>query len=287
MFLNEYRKSLKMPEAEEIFDLLFYRPVAFGFVKLVYRLPITPNQVTFLSMVSGLIAAHEFSLGNASAFVWAGLWYAIANVLDCADGQLARLQKSGTVFGRLVDGIADYISSLAIFGGIGIGLQMMGFPSWYLVTAAMLSSALHAMFFDQYQGEFISTVRGEKNFLEREYSQFSAELNRAREKKQFISMVILALYKRYLNLQKQSSTKQHAAEIDPDLYRRLNSVAIRLWSILGPTTNRTLLIICALFNRIDLYLWIVCIVGNIWLIIVYLLQRRIHAKLAAAHEIRS
>ena len=125
MFLDDYKKSLKMPEAEEIFDLLFYRPIAYGFVKLFYRLPITPNQVTFLSMVCGLIAAHEFSLGTSIALMWAAFWYALANILDCADGQLARLQRSGTVFGRLVDGIADYITSIAIFGGIGIGMQMM------------------------------------------------------------------------------------------------------------------------------------------------------------------
>jgi hypothetical protein len=283
MFLDEYRKSLKMPEAEEVFDLLFYRPIAFGFVKIVYRLPVTPNQVTFLSMACGLIAAHEFSLGNASAFLWAAVWYAIANVLDCADGQLARLQKSGTVFGRLVDGLADYITSIAIFGGIGIGLQMTGFPNWALVAAAMLSSALHAMFFDHYQGEFISTVRGEKNFLEREYNQFSAELARARNERNHIVAIILLLYIKYLDAQKRSSTKQRSTEIDPNLYRRLNILAIRLWSLLGPTTNRTLLIVCALFNRIDLYLWIVCVGGNCWLAVVYLLQRNVHAKLAEAH----
>ena len=57
MLVEEYKRSLKMPEAEEVFDLIFYRPLAFVFVKLVYRSPVTPNQVTLLSMIAGLIAA--------------------------------------------------------------------------------------------------------------------------------------------------------------------------------------------------------------------------------------
>ncbi|MBI3765873.1 MAG: CDP-alcohol phosphatidyltransferase family protein, partial [Ignavibacteriales bacterium] len=122
MIVEEYKRSLKMPEAEEVFDLLFYRPVAFILVKMIYRLPITPNQVTGFSLVAGLIAALFFSMSTAAAIVMGALWYALANILDCADGQLARLQHSGTLLGRVVDGVIDYISSVAIFLGIGIGL---------------------------------------------------------------------------------------------------------------------------------------------------------------------
>src|SRR5213082_3099465 len=88
MLIEEYKRSLKMPEAEEIFDLLFYRPIAFVFVKIIYRLPITPNQVTGLSLLAGLISAWYFSLGASAALVSAAAWYAIANILDCSDGQL-------------------------------------------------------------------------------------------------------------------------------------------------------------------------------------------------------
>ncbi|HEX9006732.1 MAG TPA: CDP-alcohol phosphatidyltransferase family protein, partial [Bacteroidota bacterium] len=80
-----------MAEAEELLDLIFYRPIAFVFVKLIYRLPITPNQVTFLSLLAGFAAAWCFLPGTPEGFVWAGIWYAVANTLDCGDGMLARL----------------------------------------------------------------------------------------------------------------------------------------------------------------------------------------------------
>ena len=93
--VDDYRRSLKLPEAEELLDLAFYRPLAYAFVRAVYRTPITPNQVTLLSLAGGLAAAWCFTAGVGPALAWGALWYALANILDCADGQLARLQGSG------------------------------------------------------------------------------------------------------------------------------------------------------------------------------------------------
>jgi len=280
MWLEDYKRSLKMPEAEEVFDLVFYRPIAFVFVKIIYRLPISPNQVTLLSTVAGLVSAWYFSVASGAALIWAAMWYAIANILDCSDGQLARLQHSGTLFGRVVDGVADYISSVAIFLGIGVGLAAIGQSQWLLVVVGGVSSATHAFFFDHYQSEFISTVRGEKNFLEREVKQFTVELRRMQtERRNGFKTFILKLYLRYLGYQKRSSTKAERQAFEPEHYRTKNLVMIRLWSFLGPTTNRTLLIVCALAGRADIFLWIIGSIGNAWLIVCYLRQRQIHRTL--------
>lgn len=280
MLIEEYKRSLKLPEAEEVFDLIFYRPVAFVLVKLIYRFPVTPNQVTMLSMFAGLVAAWYFSVGTAAAMIWGACWYAIANILDCSDGQLARLQNSGLLLGRVVDGVADYVSSTAIFLGIGFGLVGNGQSTWWFVIAAGVSSALHAIFFDHYQSEFISTVRAEKNFLEREVERFTAEIRRMKEEhRDGVKVFFLKLYLRYLSLQKRSSTKNHDFAFEPMQYRERNLLMIRCWSLLGPTTNRTVLIVCALTGRVDLFLWIVTTIGNVWLVACFLMQRRIHRKL--------
>jgi len=278
MIVEEYRRSLKMPEAEELLDLLFYRPLAYLFVKAVYRLPITPNQVTLLSLLAGLASAWCFSLAPDVALSWAAIWYLVANVLDCSDGQLARLQKSGSLLGRVVDGVADYVSSIAIF--LGIGLSAGASHPWALVVAAGLSSGLHAFFFDHYQSEFISTVRAERNFLEREVETFTGEIARLRGTgRGTLKVAVLGLYLRYLSFQKRSSTKAEAQSFDPEIYRAANHGMIRLWSMLGPTTNRSLLIACAFTGRVDLFLWGVVTAGNAWLVVCFLLQRRIHRQL--------
>jgi len=268
-----------MPEAEEIFDLLFYRPLAFLFVKSIEKTPLSPNHVTLLSGAAGVIAAWQFSIGTTNAMAWGAVWYAVANILDCADGQLARLQGSGTLLGRIVDGATDYVSTVAIF--IGIGLSLPDGSGWWLVVAAGVSSAVHALLFDHYQSEFISIVRAERNFLEREIEQFSQEVERLRiEGGRRFRSAILALYVRYLQLQKSSSTKKGNAGFDPATYRSGNAMMIRLWSFLGPTTNRTMLIVCALFGTIPIYLWGIVTIGNMWFVVSYLLQRRIHHRLS-------
>ena len=120
-WITDYKKSLKMKEVEEIFDLLLYRPLAFILVKSIIRTNITPNQLTIMAIVMGIISGCFYSQGTQICFIVGGLFYLLFNVFDCSDGQLARLKKNGTHTGRIIDGIADYIAAIAVFIGVGIG----------------------------------------------------------------------------------------------------------------------------------------------------------------------
>jgi len=281
--VEEYKKSLKMAEAEEILDLIFYRPVALGFVKLIYRLPITPNQVTFLSLLAGLASAYCFSLGTPEQFAAGGIWYAVANMLDCADGQLARLQNSGTPLGRLVDGVVDWIISVAIFLGLGVGLAAYtGDASvWYLVVAGGITSALHSILFDYYQQDYIAKVRGQKSYLTREIENVEAELHKAENaKNEVLRRMPLNLYLGYLHIQQRSQLKKDdGRQLAPDLYRNSFKRLTRWWTFLGATTNRSLLIVAGLLHQPEIFLWIVFVPGNLYLVAMLLWQRTIQRQL--------
>lgn len=267
--IAEYRRSLKHTDAEELLDLCFYRPLAYLVVRTLHRSRVTPNQVTLCSLIAGLVAAWDFSAGNA----WrvAGVWYGLANVLDCADGQLARIQNSGTPLGRLVDGVADYISSIAIFIGIGIGLNAMGMPAWILVIAAGLSSALHSMLFDRYQGEYIARKKGEASYLKQELESYELSLHSTRDP---MKRFFMKLYLRYSRLQQRMSRSYDPAMSDqPHMGSVRERVMIRLWSFLGPTTNRTTLILFAVAGRVELFLWTVVLAGNVWLLTCFIVQK--------------
>lgn len=272
MLLDEYKKSLKRPEAEEFFDLVFYRPIAYLVVKGISWMPVTPNQVTTVSLLAGLLASYFFFQGTSSALVWGALWYALANVLDCADGQLARLQQSGTLFGRVWDGVADYISTAAVFLGIGLATN-----SWILVLVAVLSSVIHAMVFDYYQSEFMTMGNGSGSFLLNEIQRFTEEIDRRKkERRDGMEVFLLQTYVWYLRIQEHFGSQKPKDSLN---YRSDKLRMIRLWSFLGPTTNRTLLIVCALFGNINLFLWIVSIAGNLWLAVCVLLQSRMARRL--------
>src|SRR5450759_2325263 len=101
--LAEYKASLKNITIEEYVDLFIFRPLAFLFVKSIYRSSITPNQITLLSMLTGISAGVMFAIGGSTSVILGGLLLALATIFDCADGQLARLKNNGSYFGRILD----------------------------------------------------------------------------------------------------------------------------------------------------------------------------------------
>jgi phosphatidylglycerophosphate synthase len=285
---EEYKKSLKMLEVEEVLDLVLYRPLALVFVRLVYKSRLTPNGVTFMSLLSGLVSAYCFAQGTATGMAWGGIWYAIANTLDCSDGQLARLQNSGTPLGRLVDGVVDWVISVAIFTGLGIGLQRStGDPMvWWIVSAAGITSAVHAFFFDLYQQQFISTVRGQKNFVDRELEKTRVGIGESRRNP--FRTTFLSIYLRYLEAQRNSrSAEIGARQYPPDLYREMNKNIMRFWTLLGPTTNRSLLMIAGLLNNASIFLWPIVTLGNVILIVAIIWQRKVLRQLDGMIERQS
>ena len=276
---EEYKKSLKSAEAEEILDLLIYRPIAFVIVKLIYRLPITPNQITYAALVTGLISAFEFAQGTPSGFLAGAMWYVAANVLDCSDGMLARLQKSGTPLGRLVDGVVDWATSVAIFLGLGLGMSAY-FGSelyWLLAIAAGVLSGYHAMVFDKRQQEYISTARGERNFIKRESEKVEFELHKSSNP---IRKFFLSLYARYLKAQEGNSHEETSAiHYEPAVYRQHNMSIMRWWTWLGPTTNRSMLIATGIVARPDWFCWCVIFPLNVYLIFLFAWQRKVTRRL--------
>ncbi len=275
---GEYRRSLKLPASEELIDLLFYRPIAYLLVKGISSFPVTPNQVTMLSLAAGLAAAWRFSTGSQAGFAEGAIFYAAANILDCADGQLARVQQSGTLMGRVLDGSADYLSGIAIFMGLGLGLEAEGNSSWPLVIAAGISSTLHAIVFDHYQSEFLSAERGEKDFADSEIERFTREIARLRS--QGGGEVRIFLLRSYLSYNRVQRT---IGRFLPSCRTQSNrAFMIRLWSFLGPSTNRTILILCALYGEIPLFCRFTALALNAWLLAGLLLQKILLAREGAS-----
>jgi phosphatidylglycerophosphate synthase len=274
-FAQEYTRSLKSAEAEEPIDLVVYRPLAVLFVKLIHRFPVTPNQISFISMLAGVLAAWQFSFAISMHLVLGSVLLIFSIALDCADGQIARLKKNGTNLGRVVDGVADYVVGAAVFIGIGIGMR----DAWILVLLTALSTAGHAIMFDHYQRAFIMIVKGEANALAEEITIVTGRLAVIKEKRRInVHIILIRLYLLYLHLQHTSSTRSSNVQNDPDMYRRKNSLAIRFWSFLGPSTNRTVLIGSALCGHVEWYLWTILIGGNLWLSCCIFLQTRINTQ---------
>jgi phosphatidylglycerophosphate synthase len=285
-FISEYKKSLKMLEVEEILDLIIFRPPAFLLVKLIYKTSITPNQITWISLFFGVFGAFLIALGTATGYFIAGICFIIYNVLDCSDGQLARLQNSGTVTGRIVDGTADYIVAVTSYLAIGIGYASNSDDPilyWSLTVLAGFTNALHSLALDYYRNQFLDYALDRKSILGEELDLFEAEYEKFIESNKWsLDRFLIWIYLKYSRIQIKISSKQVENQkrvYDSKDYYTKNKQLIHLWTYIGPTTELTFMIICALINRWDIFLWGMVTIGNIYALILYIMQKSVNASL--------
>ncbi len=103
-----------------LFDRLLNRPISQAITPRLLRLPVTPNQVTLLSLaVGGLAAAALARPGFAWPVAGALLMQATA-VLDCMDGEIARAKVLESAWGERLDVTSDSLIHVLAFLGIAV-----------------------------------------------------------------------------------------------------------------------------------------------------------------------
>ena len=110
-----YRASKKKKDINWFTEWIA-RPPAAVVVYALRNTPITPNQVTFLSAIIAAAACALFALtpGNWPMLVVAAAIFELSFVLDCADGQLARLRKIASPIGHLLDFLMDELKAMLL-----------------------------------------------------------------------------------------------------------------------------------------------------------------------------
>ena len=101
----------------------FNRRLCRPFVRLLSHTPITPNAVTFGGVVISILSAMAFAHGTYLWSVLGALLFYIAGLFDEMDGMLARITFAESPSGTWLEGMADGLSYLLLFGGITIGLN--------------------------------------------------------------------------------------------------------------------------------------------------------------------
>ena len=271
-----------MIEIEEFFDLFFYRPLAFILVKIIYPTNITPNQLTITAIFVGLIAGCVYATGWPLSGLYGAILFMLFNIIDCSDGQLARLKKNGTHAGRIIDGISDYITAAAIFIGLGIGHLDHTYNLtiwWLLLVLAALSNIIQSVLVDYHRSRFLDYVLQRKSTFEEDMDSFREEYNAIKnQKNKWLDKWILKTYFKYSAFQDKITAKKKGEkpfEATPQDYYKKNKTAIRFWVTIGPTSQITLLIICSAINRFDIYFWLIIGVFNAMVAVMWLVQNRI------------
>ena len=122
---------MNLTEKRDIFKK-FYTPVGVAF----FKLNISANFVTFLSLLMGTFAALAYYKGK---LITAASFLLVSGLLDLTDGTVARLSGKPTKFGAVFDWIADKWVDGLILGVIGYKYAN---PFW--ATLAVTTSLLHS-----------------------------------------------------------------------------------------------------------------------------------------------
>ena len=130
------------------FTTFFVSPYSKYIARWCARRGLTPNFVTSVSMLVGVLAAVAFALGTRAWLIVGAVLLQAAFTLDCVDGQLARYTRTFTSFGAWLDSVFDRAKEYVVYAGLAIGASRHGDPVWALAGAALtLQTTRHMLDF--------------------------------------------------------------------------------------------------------------------------------------------
>lgn len=114
------------------------RPVAAVLLVPLSKTRITPNQITFLSLLTFVAAMVWLALGHGwPSLIWAVLVLELSYVLDCTDGQLARLKHLSSPVGAHLDFLMDELKAFMLVAAAGLRLWRSDGHELWLVEALL------------------------------------------------------------------------------------------------------------------------------------------------------
>jgi len=129
--------------ADGLVDRFFNRPCGRPLSKMLAHTPISPNAVSLVSTGIGLAAAAGFATGAYPAAVAAALLFQLSAIVDCVDGDLARVLFKESPLGKWLDLAGDQVVHVAVFAAIAAGVIRGGGTPWaaWLGASAVLGAA--------------------------------------------------------------------------------------------------------------------------------------------------
>ncbi len=105
----------------------FYEESSLFLGRACLKLGLKPNLLTAASFISSIVAGIYFWNGQ---MLWGVFWILITALLDMLDGSTARAGNIGTVFGGILDHVADRYGEFFILAGITLSGTVH--PGWGL-----------------------------------------------------------------------------------------------------------------------------------------------------------
>lgn len=129
------------------------------------RLGVTPNQVTVVMVVCGVLAGVVLAFGGLWSAVLAAVLIQLYLILDCSDGEVARYTGRTSIAGVYLDRIGHYLSELALLIGLGMRAEGHWTVAGGYLTAGLAAAVGAALIKAETDNVFVSRFKaglGEK-----------------------------------------------------------------------------------------------------------------------------
>ncbi|HMN48394.1 MAG TPA: CDP-alcohol phosphatidyltransferase family protein [Ignavibacteriaceae bacterium] len=292
MSLNKLKieATYKSADTEEFLDRIFYRKVGYGMAVASKAMGLTPNVITFISIIFGVTAGHLFYYQNTTINLIGVLLLITAEAMDGADGQLARLTNTYSRFGRIFDGVAGNLMFISIYLHLSARFVVEGGTGW-IFFIALISGASHsfqAAMADFYRIFYLYFVQGKNKDIDdlNEVKETYAKLSWLRSPfKKFLLRVYIN-YRRQQNLLAKNVrslyefVEQKFNGLTPswlsEEYRRLNKPMIKYQNILTTNTRMIVLFITIFMGNVLHYFLFELIILNLLLVYFVIKEEKIH-----------
>ena len=276
----------KGDQVEEWVDLRFFRPVGLRLAAALRGTPVSADQVTVAGMLLGLVGAVLF-YPESAGLNWLGLALLIgSDILDSADGQLARIRGTSSRWGRILDGISDTVRFAVLYLVLAARLLVGGAAPAVaipLIVAAGLSQSVHAAVADFTRQVFL-WLRGDKSELD-----LPEDLDGS-DRSSWLDRLQFAIYRGYVRRQTR------CCPVSTDLVRRQRTAAtaglgprwtgsqhrwIARLGLIGTNIRFPMLAIAILASDPTWFLWLTIIPQNLALAWILIGHERNARRLAA------
>ena len=301
--LPPFSSVLKSNDVEDLVNRYVHRTLAYLFVKSIFRTRITPNMITLSTVVMGFIAGCAFIWGTPTAMFAGGACLWAAAILDGADGILARAKNLQSEFGRALDGSGDTLVAVFTVFPAFYHIWVTSHNPYYLVlmVPALGLTVMHLATYDFYKESYLRGTRPGQSGEGHDADTVSETVQAARHEGRIIQMAMKYILVPHLMRQKmfvnwlnpdawRLSQVFQSDEQTAEIYRKANVWPMRLWALVSLAPHAYLMAICAMFNRLDIYLFIRVFLMNGIFLVALIWQRhatrRTIEKLAGAGAIK-
>lgn len=295
MLLNKLKieSTYKSTDTEEFLDKIFYRKAGYALAVASKALDFTPNVVTFISVIFGVVAGHLFFYQNVTINLIGVFLLITAEALDGADGQLARMTNTYSRYGRIFDGVAGNLWFISIYLNMSARFIIEGGTPFIFLIALIsgISHSFQSAMADYYRIFYLYFTQNKNKDID--------DLNEVKETYSKLSWIktpfkkfLLRVYINYTHQQFMLAknvrrlykyVEENFKGISPlwlnEEYRKLNKPMIKYQNILTTNTRMIVLFITIFWGNILDYFLFELLVLNLVLIYFVIKEEKIHKYL--------